>query len=75
MFSHQHFGFTDEATFINCGQVNWRNMHYWSVENPRRLRHINKQRPWSLNVWCGIVQSITNTIVQNQLLSILSIEH
>jgi len=31
--------FTDEATFINNGQVNLRNMHYWSIENPHWSGH------------------------------------
>ena len=26
--------FINKATFTNNGQVNLRNMHYWSVENP-----------------------------------------
>ncbi|KZC13177.1 hypothetical protein WN55_05909 [Dufourea novaeangliae] len=47
--------FTDEATFTNCGQVNRHNMHYWSIENPRWLREMDKQRPWSVNVWCGVL--------------------
>lgn len=29
----QNVLFTDEITFINHGQVNVKNMHYWSVEN------------------------------------------
>jgi len=47
--------FTDEASFTNHGQVNLRNLHYWSIENPRWLREVNHQKPWSVNVWCGIV--------------------
>ncbi|KZC06752.1 hypothetical protein WN55_07975 [Dufourea novaeangliae] len=47
--------FTDEATFTNCGQVNRHNMHYWSIENPQWLREVGKQRPWSVNVWCGLL--------------------
>ena len=47
--------FTDEATFTNHGQVNLKNMHYWSVDNPRWLRQVERQHPWSVNVWCGIV--------------------
>ncbi|XP_011860699.1 PREDICTED: uncharacterized protein LOC105557910 [Vollenhovia emeryi] len=30
-------------------------MHYWSVENPHWLRQVEHQRPWSVNVWCGIL--------------------
>ncbi|EZA50914.1 hypothetical protein X777_10741 [Ooceraea biroi] len=48
--------FTDESTFTNHGQVNRRNMHYWSVENPRWLRQVERQRPWSLNVCCGVLR-------------------
>ena len=36
--------FTDEATFTNNGQVNLRNMHYWSVENPHWMREVDWQR-------------------------------
>jgi hypothetical protein len=50
----------DEVSFTNHGQVNLRNMHYWSVENPRWLTEVDKQRPWTVNVWCGIVH---NTII------------
>ncbi|EZA56990.1 hypothetical protein X777_03174 [Ooceraea biroi] len=32
-------------------------MHYWSVENPRWLRQVERQRPWSLNVWCGVLHN------------------
>ncbi|KZC10692.1 hypothetical protein WN55_02392 [Dufourea novaeangliae] len=47
--------FTDEATFTNYGQVNRHNMHYWSIENPWWLREVDKQRPWSVNDWCGLL--------------------
>ncbi|XP_018396215.1 PREDICTED: uncharacterized protein LOC108774573 [Cyphomyrmex costatus] len=47
--------FTDEATFTNNGQVNLRNMHYWSVENSHWMREVDKQRPWSINVWASIL--------------------
>jgi len=45
--------FTD-ATFINNGQVNLRNMHLVS----RKLTQLDErieQRPWSINVWAGIL--------------------
>ena len=42
---------TDEATFTNNGQVNLRNMHYSSIENPHWMREVDRQRPWSINVW------------------------
>ncbi|EZA46439.1 hypothetical protein X777_00158, partial [Ooceraea biroi] len=47
--------FSDESTFTNHGAVNCHNMHYWSVENPHCLREVERQRPWSVNVWCGII--------------------
>jgi len=46
---------TDEATFTNNGQVNFRNIHYWSVENPHWMREVDKQRPWSIIVWAEIL--------------------
>lgn len=47
--------FSDESTFTNYGDVNRHNMHYWSLENPHWLRQVEHQRPWSVNVWCGII--------------------
>ncbi|KOC63585.1 hypothetical protein WH47_03087 [Habropoda laboriosa] len=49
--------FTDEATFTNHGAVNRHNMHYWSVDNPRWLREVDKQRSWSVNVRCGLLHN------------------
>lgn len=46
--------FSDKSTFTNHGQVNTHNMHYWSEQNPRWYRQVVHQRPWSINVWCGI---------------------
>lgn len=47
--------FSDEATFHNTGCVNRHNFHYYSVENPRIIRQIDRQQRWSVNVWGGIV--------------------
>jgi hypothetical protein len=47
--------FSDESSFTNHGGVNRHNMHYWSVENPDWLRQVEHQRPWTVNVWCGII--------------------
>lgn len=47
--------FSDESTFTNHGAVNRHNMHYWSAQNPHWLRQVEHQRPWSVNVWCGII--------------------
>ena len=30
-------------------------MHYWANENPRWIRTVPFQHPWSVNCWCGIV--------------------
>lgn len=53
----RHVLFSDESTFTNHGNVNKHNMHYWSVENPHWLREVEHQRPWSVNVWCGIMEN------------------
>ncbi|XP_049949446.1 uncharacterized protein LOC126457306 [Schistocerca serialis cubense] len=47
--------FTDKASFSNKGILNMRNMHYWSADNPKWLRQVEHQRPWKVNVWCGII--------------------
>lgn len=47
--------FSDEATFHGDGQLNRHNSHYWSVQNPHWVRHLDHQHRWSLVVWCGIV--------------------
>lgn len=47
--------FSDESSFTNHGTVNRHNMHYWSVTNPHWLRQVEHQRPWTVNVWCGII--------------------
>ena len=50
-----HVLFFDEANFKNTGNVNRHNMHYWANENPRCMRTVPFQHPWSVNCWCGIV--------------------
>lgn len=47
--------FSDEATFHNSGCVNRHNFHYYSTENPRVMRQIDRQHQWSLNAWAGII--------------------
>ncbi|RZC40350.1 hypothetical protein BDFB_014623 [Asbolus verrucosus] len=42
--------FFDESPFTNHGAVNRHNMH-----QPHWLRQVEHQRPWSVNVWCGII--------------------
>ena len=50
-----HVLFSAEATFSNTENVNRHNMHYWANENPRWMRTVPFQHPWSVNCWCGIV--------------------
>lgn len=53
--SLQSVMFSDESTFTNYGAVNRHNMHYWAADNPRWVRPVDRQRRWSINVWCGIL--------------------
>lgn len=46
---------SDEATFRSNGQVNKHNLHYWSADNPHWMRTVDRQRYWTLNTWCGIL--------------------
>ena len=50
-----HVLFSDEANFANTRNVNRHNMYYWANENPRWIRTVPFQHPWSVNCWCGIV--------------------
>ena len=50
-----HVLFSDEANFANTGNVNRHNVHDWANENPRWMRTVLFQHPWSVNCWCGIV--------------------
>ena len=50
-----HMLFFYEANFANMGNVNRHNKHYWANENPRLMRTVAFQHPWSVNSWCGIV--------------------
>ena len=50
-----HVLFSDEASFVNTGNVNRHNMHYWANKNPRWMRTVPFQHSWSVNCWCGIV--------------------
>ena len=47
-----HVLFSDEAKFANTEKVNRHNMHYWANENPRWMRTVPFQHPWSINCWC-----------------------
>lgn len=46
---------SDEATFRSNGDVNKHNLHYWSLNNPHWLRTVDRQRYWTLNTYCGIL--------------------
>ena len=50
-----HVLFFYEGNFANTGNVNRHNMHYWANENPRWVRTVPFQHPWSVNCWCCIV--------------------
>lgn len=45
---------SDETNFSNNGMYNRHNNHYWSRQNPFRVRETNNQVRFSFNVWCGI---------------------
>ena len=47
--------FSDEANFVNTGNVNKHYIHYWANENSRCMRTVPFQHPWSVNCWCVIV--------------------
>ena len=49
-----HVVFSDTANFANTGNVNRHNMHYCANENPRWMRTVRFQHPWSVNCWCVI---------------------
>ena len=46
---------SDEANYTNTGNVNRHNMHYLANENPRWMRTVPFQHPWSVNCCCRIV--------------------
>lgn len=48
---------SDETNFSNNGMYNRRNNHYWSTENPFRVRETNNQIRFSFNCWCGIMKN------------------
>ncbi|XP_029675902.1 uncharacterized protein LOC115243229 [Formica exsecta] len=52
---HHKILFSDECTFKSDGSVNTWNCRHWSLVNPHRLREIDHQHVWKINVWCGII--------------------
>lgn len=53
----KHILWSDESNFSNHGMVNKKNEHYWSRDNPLIVRPSLPQNKFSLNVWCGIINS------------------
>lgn len=45
---------TDVATFTTGGKFNRQNVRYWSAQNPRRFKEIQRQGRQSIHVWCGL---------------------
>lgn len=50
-----HILWTDESHFVSHGLPNKKNTHYWSDENPYKIRQHQRQGHFGINVWCGIV--------------------
>jgi len=46
---------TDESKFMTNGILNRHNAHYWTDENPHRMRESKFQTFSGINVWCGII--------------------
>ena len=44
-----HVLFSDEANFANTGNLKRHNIHYWAKENPRWMKTVLFQHPWSVN--------------------------
>lgn len=49
--------FTDEAKFTNNGLFNRKNHIYWAQENPHITVERRDQHVFSINVWCGIIDT------------------
>jgi hypothetical protein len=56
--------FTDEAHFTCDGVNNTRNSHLWGHDNPHGTIESNYQHRFSVNVWCGVVSLVTNSLVR-----------
>lgn len=52
-----HILFTDEAQFTRNGINNTRNSHIWADQNPHETIVVNHQHRFSVNVWCGLLNS------------------
>lgn len=69
----QHVLWTDEAHVGRLGIFNIHNLHYWAVENPRRLRPDRFQHHFTVNLWAGIVDG--NLIGPFELPDRMNAEH
>ena len=49
--------FTDKASFTRDGINNTHNSHRWSDKNPHATVERNSQHRFSVNVWCGMIDS------------------
>ena len=49
--------FTDEASFTRDGINNTHNSHRWSDKNLHAIVERNSQHRFSVNVWCGLLDS------------------
>jgi len=61
--------FTDEASFTRDDINNTHNSHRWSHKNPHAIVESNSQRLFSVNMWCGLIDSqlIGPAVLPNRL--------
>jgi len=61
--------FTDEASFTRDGINNTHNSHRWSDKNPHAIVERNSQHRFSVNAWCGAIDSelIGPAVLPNRL--------
>lgn len=48
---------TDEASLSTAGEVNKKNLHYWSRENPRKTYERRRSGRRTVGVWCGMIRN------------------
>lgn len=46
---------TDESCFTNNKMCNKKLVSHWAQENPRLVYEVDRQRRFSVNVWCGVI--------------------
>lgn len=52
---YSHILWTDESHFVSHGKPNRKNTHHWSDENPHKIRPVQRQGHFGINVWCGLI--------------------